>query len=446
MQEKHLKLATVSAMLLASSSSLALPFSGFDPRSMAMGGAGVAVGNASTAPIFNPALLSAIDAKERFAIALPMGARIGDQDNLMSAIDAFQKGNYSNNLDIATTTYNSTQTGPNLSDVGNKIQILSDQLATLGGKALTVDGGGALVIGVPKKHWGFAFYADAAVAAGASMTYKDSQLFTDFNTATQTVAACLTTPTVTCQNDIQADSLVQRFYPSATGTSGNTSSTFDTSTEMQSTFGYRGATLTEVGISVSNEFELANHSFSVGLTPKMVGAQLIDYSESINTSTTSTPSGDNYIAKYNMFNVDVGLAKSYNNGWRAGFVVKNLIPYSLEFKNFGVATGNKLELNPQARVGGSYQGKWGTVALDVDLSKNKPAGLEKESQFVAIGSEFDLFKVVQLRAGYRADIGNTDNSVASIGAGLNVLGMNADLAVAGNDKQVGASFQLGLHF
>lgn len=65
---KPLKLALVSALCLSSSVAFALPFNSFDPRSMAMGGAGVAVGSAGTAPFFNPALLAVTKDEDDFRV------------------------------------------------------------------------------------------------------------------------------------------------------------------------------------------------------------------------------------------------------------------------------------------------------------------------------------------------------------------------------------------
>jgi hypothetical protein len=82
--------------------------------------------------------------------------------------------------------------------------------------------------------------------------------------------------------------------------------------------------------------------------------------------------------------------------------------------------------------------------LDIDLTRNDPVGLGNASQFVALGGEVRVWKLMQLRAGYRADLANSNNSIASIGLGLGFLPI--DIAVAGNQNQIGASLQLAMHF
>jgi len=128
-------------------------------------------------------------------------------------------------------------------------------------------------------------------------------------------------------------------------------------------------------------------------------------------------------------------------------VLKNVIPQNLEFKRAQVATGESLSLKPQARIGVSHANKWSTVALDVDLTRNDPAGLEQATQYIALGGELDAWGWAQLRAGYRIDMVNSDRNVTSVGLGLAPFGVvHIDLAYAGNANEFGASFQLGVHF
>ncbi|MFU8838515.1 MAG: plasmid transfer protein, partial [Thiohalomonadaceae bacterium] len=81
-----LRIAMGAVLLASYGITQAAPFNSYDPRSMAMGGAGVAVGNAGTASMFNPALLAASHDKDRFAILIPVaGARAFDPDDFSDA-------------------------------------------------------------------------------------------------------------------------------------------------------------------------------------------------------------------------------------------------------------------------------------------------------------------------------------------------------------------------
>jgi hypothetical protein len=187
-----------------------------------------------------------------------------------------------------------------------------------------------------------------------------------------------------------------------------------------------------------------------------------------NGSSTSGLTGDDYTAKYNTVNFDMGVAKSYNNGWRSGVVVKNVIPQSFDFQSIasGAATGSAksvtgtLTMNPQARFGVSHDNSWSTVAFDVDVTKNNPVGLENSSQYAGIGGELTAWGWAQLRAGYRSDLLNAGQELISLGFGLSpripYFKPHLDFAVTGskdvlsngwnNATQVGASMKLGLNF
>ena len=209
-----------------------------------------------------------------------------------------------------------------------------------------------------------------------------------------------------------------------------------------------------MGFSLSREFKIADHDVALGITPKLVKAQLFDAQLKVNDSNNqSNITGADYLAEYSYANFDIGAAKNYSNGWRTGFVIKNVIPQTLDFKRAPtpgatpVATGDQLSLKPQARIGVSHANGWSTVALDVDLTRNNPAGFEDSTQYVALGGELNAWDWAQLRAGYRIDLVNSARNVTSVGLGFSPFGVvHADVAVAGNATEIGASFQLGVHF
>lgn len=443
MLSKPVKLAATATLLLSSSVALAIPFSSFDPRSMAMGGAGVAVGDASTAPLFNPALLSMTRDDDHFALVLPtIGVRIADPDKLRDSIDKFQSGNYVNNLQASVDTLNariatanSNPTAPNIAamqaaagPVGTNLGLVSTQLNTLSNKPITVDGGVAMVVAIPSDKMGAAFYATGTVATGGLFLYKDAAtLNTLANQAT-----CLSTAAT----------------PSAINTCG-TNVNF-TSTTLNSGINFRGVMLAEMGFAIST-YNLGYMTW--GITPKVVQAQLFDVPINVNNSNQNGIDGKDYLASYSMPNLDIGIASYDNIGWRTGLVIKNIIPYTLDFKQAPtpgatpVANGKTLSLKPLARIGVSHTNSWSTVALDYDVTRNDPAGFESSTQYLAFGAELNAFDWVQLRAGYRMDMADSARNVTSVGLGLSPFGVpHFDIAVAGNASEVGASFQFGVHF
>jgi len=431
------KLAATAALLLSSSAALAVPFSSFDTRSMAMGGAGVAVGGADAAPLFNPALLSVTKEEDDFAIILPtIGVRLSDPENLRDSIDAFDAGNYVNNLQNSITTLNNSINAippvkatieANAAVVGGEIQKVSDNLATLSNKPITAEVGLATVVAIPSKKYGAAFYASGTVTAGGLFNYNDAATLTAPTTGLSALAA-----------SCAADAVVN-------AAACNTLRSFDTNT-LTSGIHFKGVQLVEAGFALSREFQIKEHGVSFGITPKIVKAQLFDTVVKVNDTNRSDISISDNSKEYTFANFDLGVAKNYSNGWRSGFVIKNVIPQTLDFKSVPGAPVESLKLMPQARIGVSHANSFSTVALDLDLTRNDPAGFENHTQYIALGGELNAWDWAQLRAGYRVDMVDSARSVASVGVGISPFGVHADIAVAGNATDIGASFQLGFHF
>lgn len=437
MSLNSLKFVALITLLLSSSLALAIPFSSFDPRSMAMGGAGVAVADAGAAPLFNPALLSVTRYSDDFSLVLPsVGVRAADPYNLRDSVDSFQSGKYVENLESAVTALNAAITAgvigtiqSSAATVSTSLNALSAQLDTLHNKPVTLDAGAATVVGIPSKKFGMAFYANGSVATGSLFQYKDAALLASLSAQ----ASCLA---------VAADA----GQVAACGTPSFTTNS------LQSAITVRGVMLAEVGFAFSREFRINRQNIALGITPKIVQAQLFDVPVGLNSPSLSNFNENDYRAKYSMANFDLGMAQNFRNGWRSGLVIKNVIPYFLYFKRAPVAgetpvpTGDTLRLVPQTRAGVSHTNRWSTVALDVDLYRNDPAGLENYTQYIALGGELNGWNWGQLRAGYRIDLVNSARNIVSFGLGFSPFGVHADVAVAGNANEIGASFQLGFRF
>ncbi len=441
---KPLKLVLVSAMLIGSNVASALPFNSFDPRSMAMGGAGVAVGDAAMAPFFNPALLGVTKDEDDFSLVLPIiGVRVFDPKDFSTSVDNFEQGNYINKLQLSINAFNADKTPANATVVAADVTVLNTQLATLDAKPIQAEFGAAMVVGIPSKKYGGAFFASGSGALGGVINYRDSQTLTDLAQVAVDAAACNGGNATACTAVANSP-----FFDTATN-----KVVFNTNpnNSLKSKVNIRGVAKAETGISLAREFTIREQSLAIGLSPKIVKVLMFDVVADVDSNATLT--GDDYRAEYTNFNFDLGIAKNYKNGWRGGFVVKNVIPYSYDFKRAPTAgatpvpTGAKMELRPQARVGVSHANTWSTVALDVDLTRNDPAGLEDKSQYIALGGELDAFGWAQIRAGYRADLVNSARNVASLGLGLALFKVvHVDIAAAGNKNEIGASFQFGVHF
>lgn len=398
----------------------ALSFGSFDPRSMAMGGAGVAAGTSANASFYNPALLAATSNGEDFSLAVPVvGARLADPDQLLSSVDDYQSANYPDALSAAINQWNSASTPAELTAAKDAVVTsgtdLVHALNGLSHKALQAQLNAGMVVGVPSKRWGAAFYANRRVDGGAMLDITQSDL--------DNINAVLD-----ILNNLDL-----------TGLSNSTSNQLtDPTTGLTSAVEARGAMITEVGVSLAREFAVAGNSVAFGITPKYMKIDTFDYRVDVDTADVTLDQGRK---SYSDFNMDVGLAHDYGNNWKIGLVVKNLLA-----KNYTTVLGNSIKIDPQARWGLAYAGSVTTVALDVDLIKNKATGLDPASQNISLGAEFNVLDFLQLRAGYRYNISDSNTSGAALGVGLSPMGVHMDLAVEGSDREVGVGFQLGYSF
>ncbi len=441
------KLVVLSFLLLCIPAASALPFSFLEPRSMAMGGAGVAVADAATAPLFNPAMLSLARYSDDFSLTLPtVGVYVRDPKDLLGSVDKFQTGNYVDSLQTAVTKLNAAITtatgtpnagtiaavGSNATIVASSLNTLSTQLDTLNNKPVSFDAGLSTVIGIPNKKFGIAFFANGAIASGGAFQYKDAALIA----ALSAQATCLAT--AAGNNDIAAIN--------------NCGTPIFDKTTLQSSVDLRGVMLSEIGMAFSREFYINRRRLALGISPKIIQAQLFDIPLGLNSPSLSNFNTGDYRALYSLPNFDLGVGINYRDGWRSGLVIKNVIPYFLDFKKAPlpgqppVATGDILRLIPQTRAGISHTNRWSTVALDADLYRNDPVGLDNYTQYIALGGELNGWNWGQLRAGWRADLVNSARNIISLGVGFSPFGVHADVAVAGNEHEIGTSFQLGFRF
>jgi len=456
MKKNSISLAVASASLLVTTASLAVSFNSFDPKSMAMGGAGVAVANPGSAPFFNPALISIADIDDDFALELPvMGARVFDPDDFVDSVDDFDD-TVMDRLDDEINTYNGSPgtSGPIIGAIND----VNDEVRTLSDKPFQFEGGAGVVLAIPGEKFGMAFSTSGSASFSGVLEYEDADTVTDLTTDMLELDNCYAGPPADFANCItvpdkfnyvDTDPLSPTFGDVVFTAQSDTGDDSDIKSKVRVV----GVVLAEAGLTFSREMAMFGTEVAVGVTPKMVSVTVFDYEANADSAESDDIDGEDYSVDYDDFNLDVGVAMNYKNGWRSGFVIKNLIAQDYDAMNTdpvsGVetATGRTISLKPQARVGISHTNDWSTVSLDVDLTENEGLGLaDDNSQYVALGIELNALDWAQIRLGYRADTANSDRDVMSAGFGVSPFGVHIDLAVAGNADEVGASFQLGFRF
>ena len=445
------KLILGLAIGLFSSQIFAVSFGSFDPRSLAMGSVGVASGDASNAGYYNPALLSLTQESDDFSLVIPtIGIGLADPDKLSDALDAYGNGNYETNLDSAITSYNGA--GGNLADpssfissasaVATASQNLLNAVNTLSNKALIINSNAGLLMAVPSTNVGFSASYNSRIVGGGQINIDAAdtafiQGYIDVMTCIGNITgtpAQIAAAFVTCgtgandPNDLIDDATGQ--FTNTTGTVNNLASRIEA----------RGATVTETSFSFAHLFPSLG-GISLGVTPKSVEVETFDYAIALDNADISTDTGT---LKHSDVNLDVGAAMKLTDSIKVGLVAKNLIG-----KNYTTALGNTVNVETQLRAGIAYQNDWVLAAFDLDLTENKGLGFEADSQYAALGFEFDAFDVLKLRAGYRQNLkaaSGSEASITSFGIGLNIVAVHFDLGIAQNNDEVLGSFQLGLQF
>ncbi len=219
-------------------------------------------------------------------------------------------------------------------------------------------------------------------------------------------------------------------------------------TPEDSQLNFEGVEITEVGLSLAHRFDIAD-GMAIGLTPKYMRVSTYAYSEPLATASTDPADliDSRNQVESDTINLDAGIVFGHANGWRAGLVARNLIE-----KEFAMVNGATIKLEPQARAGLAYVGRWGTIAADMDLTENAPMSLEGKTQMAAVGIELNAFDLLQVRAGYQrnlaADAADEDDDTVSAGVGFSPFGLHVDVAAMtnSNENDLGVYAEVGLRF
>lgn len=418
-------------------------FSSFDPRSMALGGCGVAIPSPANAPIFNPALLSVYRDGEQFQLDLPvLGGRAFDPDDFVEALDAFQANAPASRLDtnissfnqhLANGDYNSPQDATMAADLRSLADDslrLNHALAQLDRRRVGAEFGAGLVMVVPGKRVGMALSMVGGAALSGIVYYRDnanlSTLSGELNAYADQVDPAVTAAAPASSTYIDPQTGEVRFT---------------SSTDLASEVSFLGMAVVEMGISLAREVTVGQHKVAIGITPKSLRVVVFDYQQGVEQAETSAIN-DHY-ADYRAYNLDLGISAEHREGWRSGLVLKNLRRLSFESPD---DPSRQVKIQPQLRIGLSRQTSGALLAADVDITTSEASGIADRSRYLSLGGEFRVGSWWRLRGGYRVNMALNKRSIYSFGVGFSPPAFHLDLAMAGNQDEVGVSGQLGIHF
>lgn len=234
--------------------------------------------------------------------------------------------------------------------------------------------------------------------------------------------------------------------------------------DLKSTIHVYGAAITDIGISISREFMIMERAISFGITPKLQKVDVFDFIAEVDGEDPDEPVGSpnkeidfddvefkDYHKEYSGTNLDIGAAHKfgYNERWQGGLVIKNLLSKSYESER-----GQSVDIEPMVRAGLGYQNidYWlkPKASVDLDLTENKATAFEDPTRYLALGGEIDLFRWIQLRAGYRTNLSGDDENIYTAGLGLSPFMFHLDFAGWVNtgtpEKEFGIAGEIGIEF
>mgnify|MGYP004706820075 FL=1 len=372
-----------------------------EARNDAMGGTGVASSGYTAAALANPALMTRHDASDDVGIILPsVGAQISDPDNLRDGLDRV-KDNW-NRLNDAAGNGNSAE----------RSAALKKSLQDVSGDSGHASAGVSAVIAIPNETLPFALVVKGWGQAKARAVVTDHDLA--YLDAAQT---------------------------------GIFSPTQDDLNQLTSRAEGVAALVSEYGLAMAHQFTLAGAPVSVGLTPKLQRVDTWNYNVAINNYSTSDFHSGEWKRSESGGNVDIGLAAQLTPEWTVGLTGQNLVARNVDTREVN-GLKDTFQIRPQATAGTSWSNGFITLATDIDLTPASGFASDEKAQYAGVGAELNAWDWAQLRAGYRADMRNSENNVFTAGIGISPFNVvHLDLTgMAGTDRTYGAAAQLTFTF
>ncbi|MEX0604895.1 MAG: conjugal transfer protein TraF [Marinobacter sp.] len=408
------RLTLVIGLSLATTTTLAGAQKFQTARSLGMAGTGVAVAHPGTANSTNPAMLAAPQHgwADDFAIILPsINARVADKKKTVDQIDDIQE-----TIDRLEQDTDALNTGAAQQSAGE----LRDQLQAFDQDTVRLDAGAGLSIALPGPSLAAGIFTNASLRVTARGEYDEDD---DARLAA-----------------IEAGVLNPNFAD-----------------ELESRGRVLASALGEVGVSFAHSLELASgNRLQLGVSPKYVQMRTFQYTRTVVEFEDDEFDSGNSETDKSGLNFDLGAAYAFGHSqqWNSGIAIKNVIPMELDSAasrpDDDVRT---YELDPLITVGIAHSGDFHVVTADLDLTETKAFGFGDDTQWLAVGAEFDAFRYAQLRMGVRQNLASNDNNEGieeetqlTFGIGLSPFGARLDVAGLVSDADTGVALELGAAF
>ncbi|MDQ2069341.1 conjugal transfer protein TraF [Natronospira bacteriovora] len=423
-----------------------------------MGGASTATAHGPNSVLYNPALASPRLRRYSTGITLAtVGGSVADREEFIDAFDEFDDSNIVDRIEVDLRAFNDTfgmirtridndeyNTSDELqADIDllsqdlNVVDMTREELKELVGnmsdKPVTFELRGSGAFGTRIGSWGTGLHYQSRAYGGGAFLLDDA----DFDLVDSVFGEAA--GIVGCLEDAADGNGVddQRLQECRDLDLPDE----QTADNFLSEFQFQGAVLSEFGLTLARDFNVGGRTLAVGFTPKQVEVSTYDYI--VRVQDEDDVDIEDREQTHSNVNLDLGFAMPITEQLRIGASIRNLLSQS-----YGTVEGNEIRLEPQVRVGVSYDRRFYTLAADLDLTENRPMGFGPETRFLALGGELHPLSWLHLRAGYRFNLASSDliDDVASVGFGLSPGPLQFDVGVAGNDNEVAGYLQFGFVF
>lgn len=391
----------------------------YDPRSMGMGGTGVATGDLRTGHFYNPALLAFHRGDEdrmrngQHSITLTIGPLT---DASEYAIDAV-RDDYQGRLNVAIAQFNESPDPASAANALRAVNDLRDTLDAVNDSDIYGEGYFGYSVTVPSDAEGGAFFIGTRLIGGGVATIADDDLalLDSYTEAMQSPEPFQTHPALFDEDG-------QLINPNQ-----SISSTAET----------QGIALVEAGISVARRFFLRDRPFAIGISPKLVTARTYQDQWRVLDGSFGNAGA---IHDQLYANLDLGAAWDLNEQFRVAVTGKDIIN-----KTFTTGTERTMVLNGRYRGGISFRGNRFMVGMEIDLMPNESVFQKDiQRQDFSLGGEFRPISSLAVRLGYRQDVRNSFGNMTTVGVGFRNRFLNLDLALTSGSDETGAAILIGI--
>ncbi|MCL6743557.1 MULTISPECIES: conjugal transfer protein TraF [Kosakonia] len=409
-----------------------------EARNDAMGGTGVASANYGSGALINPALLAKAKPEDDVTIILPsVQAQITDKDNLRDEIDNINDkiDGYKDVVDNLTAAQIIANPIGTVNQFQAAAKDLADELVFLKGKTAQAKAAAGIAVSIPNDVLSLAFVTKAYAHARVSSNIDQQDIDYLRNIQNNTGFA----------------------VGEALGAVVSPNGSEEITKNLNSTAAGRAAIVSDFGIAMARQFEVAGVPLSLGVTPKLQKTWVYNYTASIYDYKSSDLRDSRYRTDDTGFNIDVGAAADLSENITVGLTGTNLISRDIDTQNIrirngrtGVVTNYKdtYQISPVVTAGAAWHNELVTLSADGDLTETKGFKSEKNSQYVGVGAEVRPLSWLAVRAGYRADVKGDDKNVFTGGVGFAPFNrVHVDLmGLVGEDETWGAGAQLSVTF